>query len=126
MGRRLIALLVLVAASAALVAAPAAATPPPLPPQPPSAYVPTSNYSNGCSDWYLRSSYPMSTADPKWVFTCSNDWAVDDSYYGTSSDSYYWNAALQQAILFEQTVWDSSGWFWDCTLYPFFVGACQE
>jgi len=124
MTRRLIALLVLATASAALVAARAAATTPPPPPQPPSAYVQTSNYSNGCSDWYLRSNYPMSAADPKWVTTCVNVWADDGWYYGESDSSYYWNATLQQAILFDELGWDNTGWWSDCTLYPVFIGAC--
>jgi len=123
MMRRLIALLVLVAASTALVAAPASATPPP-PTQPPSAYVQTATYG-GCSDWYLQTTYPMSAADPQWVFTCWNDWAVDDSYYGTSQDWYYWKADWQTVILYEQAVWDSAGWYWDCTLYPYGYGACN-
>src|SRR5262245_14397233 len=121
MTRRLIAVLAVVGASTALLAAPAAATPPPpQPPQLPSAYVQTANYNNGCSDWYLRSSFPMSTANPKWVFTCSN--TFDDGYYVYyAQDYYYWNAVLQKVILFEQVVWDDYGWYSDCI----FGSACQ-
>jgi hypothetical protein len=80
MMRRLIVLLVLTAASAALLAAPAAATTTPARPlQPPSAYVETAWYE-GCSDWYLQSTYPMSGADPQWVFTCWNDYYADASF----------------------------------------------
>src|SRR5262249_191092 len=120
--RRMIALLLVVAASAALLAAPAAATTPPRPAQPPSAYVQTATY-DGCTDWSLQSTYPMSVANPKWVFRCWNDYG-DSSYFYETSDSYYWNADLQKAIQFNQTVWDSDGWYWSCTLYPSFVGAC--
>lgn len=123
MTRRLILLLVVVAA-AVLSAAAAATTTPPPPPRPPSAYVQTSAYSLGCSDWSLRSNYPMSVANPKWVFTCANVWADDGSYYGEADDSYYWNATLQKAVLFDEQVWDNTGWYLDCTLYPVFVGAC--
>ena len=124
MTRRLIVLLVLAAAAAALAAPASATTTPPQPPQPPTAYVQVSTYSNGCSGWSLRSNYPMSTTDPKWVFTCVNVWADDGFYYGETDDSYYWNANLGQAILFDQQVWDNTGWWNDCTLYPVFIGAC--
>jgi hypothetical protein len=71
--RRLIVLLGFVAASAAIRAAPTAATATPLPPPaPPSAYVQTANYNNGCGDWSLRSTYPMSPPATRWVFYCSN------------------------------------------------------
>jgi hypothetical protein len=125
MTRRLIALLVLAAAAAVVVAAPAEASPPP-PPGPPSAYVQTATYNNGCTDWYLQSTYPMSATDPQWVFTCSSTDGWPDSYYWTSQDSYYWNADRQTVIQFQWTVWDSTGWYWDCTLYPYGIGACNE
>jgi hypothetical protein len=126
MTRRLIALLVLVAAVAAVFADGAVATTPPRPPQPPSVYVQTAAYNNGCSDWYLQSNYPMSTANPKWVFSCSNTYWYDPSdpeaWYQTY-DSYFWNADSQKAILWDYGVWDNwMGWYWDCPFY--FVGAC--
>jgi hypothetical protein len=122
MTRRLIVLLLVVAASAAAFAAPAAATTtPPRPPQPPSAYVQTATY-DGCTDWSLQSTWPMSVANPKWVFRCWNDYG-DSSYSYETSDSYYWNADLQKAILFNQAVWDSTGWYWSCTFYSG-GGAC--
>jgi hypothetical protein len=122
MTRRLIALVVLAAASAAVLAAPAAATTPPPPTAPPSAYVQTATYNNGCTDWYLQSTYPMSATDPQWVFYCSNY----DGYF-TSQDGYYWNPDLQTVILFEQAVWDDGfDWYWSCTLYPYGIGACNE
>jgi len=125
MTRRLIVFLVLVAASAAVLAAPAAAATPPRPPQPPSAYVQTATY-DGCTDWSLQSTWPMSVANPKWVFTCWNIYYYDPSdpeaWYETY-DSYFWNADLQKAILWDYGVWDNwLGWYWDCPFY--FVGAC--
>jgi hypothetical protein len=125
MTRRLIVLLVLVAASAAVFAAPAVATTPPRPPQPPSAYVQTATY-DGCTDWSLQSTWPMSAANPKWVSTCWNTYWYDpsdpDAWYQTL-DSYFWNADLQKAILWDYGVWDNwMGWYWDCPFY--FVGAC--
>jgi len=120
MARRLIVLL-LVAASAAAFAAPAAATTtPPRPPQPPSAYVQPATY-DGCTDWSLQSFYPGSVANPKWVFTCWSN-GGDSSYSWQARDSYYWNADLQNAILFQQAIWDSDGWFWSCYVGG---GACS-
>jgi hypothetical protein len=102
---RLIAPLAAAAAVAATTAVPAAATTtPPPPPAPPSAYVQTANYNNGCSDWSLRSNYPMSSTAPRWVFHCTNY----DGYY-TSQDSYYWNAEQQKVIPFDKASWDP--WF---------------
>jgi hypothetical protein len=117
MTRRLIVVLVMVAASAAVLAAPAEATPP-RPPQPPGAYVQTAAYNNGCTDWFLQSTYPMSPAAPQWVFTCQS---FDGYLY--AEDRYYWNADRQTVILYEQTVWDDGfDWYTDCTLYRY--GAC--
>jgi hypothetical protein len=120
--RRLIVLLVLVAASAAVLAVPAAATtttPPPRPPQPPSAYVQTANYTDGCSDWYLRSISQVGS-NLKWVSDCSSTYG-DEWYWWVSIDSYYWDAGLQQATLFEGQVYDSDGWYWVC----YYGAACQ-
>jgi hypothetical protein len=119
--RRLVLHLVVAAASAAVLAAPAAATTttPPRPPQPPSAYVQTANYNLGCSDWFLGSTYP-SVPDPRWQFDCSST-DGDEWYSWGSTDWYYWNPGLQQAILYLQTGWDSYDWFWFC----YIPGACQ-
>jgi hypothetical protein len=119
MTRRLIVLLVLVAASAAVLVTPAAATTPPPPPGPPSAYVQTANYNSGCSDWYLRSISQV-VSNLNWVSDCSNTYG-DEWYSWVQIDSYYWNAGQQRAILFEQQVWDSDGWFSVC----YVGGACQ-
>jgi hypothetical protein len=103
MARRLIPLLALVlTATALLVASAAAATTPPPPPGPPSAYVQTANYTDGCTDWSLQSTPPMSAANPKWVFTCTNTYWYDpndpDAWW-ESWNRYYWDANTQTAIL---------------------------
>jgi cytolysin (calcineurin-like family phosphatase) len=114
MTRRVIALLALALTATALLVAPAAATTtsPPRPPQPPSAYVQTANYTDGCSDWFLDST--------SWQFNCSNTYG-DEWYSWGTTDWFYWNAAQQNAILYAKSGWDSNDWFWWCPI----VGACQ-
>jgi hypothetical protein len=75
--------------------------------------VQTANYTDGCSDWSLDSTYP------RWQFDCSNTYG-DEWYSWGSTDFYYWNAVQQRAILFRQTAWDSFGWWSDC----YIPGAC--
>jgi hypothetical protein len=116
MSRTTITLLVLIAGLAVAFAPTAAATPNP-PSQAPYA---------GCTDWYLQSTYPMSTDDPKWVFSCSEGEVDWDSMTGWQvTNYYYWNDELSQITWYETSIVDlDDWWFYDCTLYPS-GGACD-
>jgi|SRR5215471_12314478 len=119
-------------AAAAAPTAPAAATSPtptspPRPPQPPSAYVRTTDWTDGCTDWSLQS---FGAAGPKWVFTCTNTNFYDfydpvnypNAWY-QGWDRYFWNADTQKAILWDYGGYDAwMDWYNDCPFY--FAGAC--
>jgi hypothetical protein len=120
-----------VVATVFLAAPPAAAatgSPPPPPPAPPSAYVRTTDFTDGCTDWSLQSDWPGS---PTWVFTCTNTDFYDfydpvnyPNAWFQGWDRYFWNADTQKAILWDYGGYDAwMDWYSDCPFY--FSGACQ-
>jgi hypothetical protein len=123
----IVAAVVALLATTALSASAATTTTPAPPPAPPSAYVQTSDYTDGCTDWSLQSTWPFSVANPKWVFTCTNTFWYDPSdpdAWLRSWDSYYWNADKQTAIQWQYQIWDNYLFWWDsCTFY--YPTACQ-
>jgi hypothetical protein len=118
MRRVLITVFIAIAASAALWLPAASATPAP----------PSQLPYEGCSDWYVQTSYPMSEDDPQWVFRCSAgniSWEEGTGWWGASD--YYWNADSSQVVHFADYFVDlDEGFFWSCVLYPSGSGACGD
>jgi len=118
--------LIVVVASMALLAPTAVATPA-APPQPPQAStLPT--YYEGCTDWNLQSSYPMSADHPEWVFSCwwGDNYSEENWTGWRAHDLYYWNADSSQVMWYGANVIDlENWWFWDCILYPDGIGMCD-
>lgn len=114
--RIIVTALTVLAASTAIVVPAAAATQdaPPVAPY------------EGCSDWYLQSTRPMSAEDTQWVFRCSweDNFSSEDWTGSFGHSDYYWNADRSTVIWFSGFVYDW-GWIWSCNLYPSGVGMCN-
>jgi hypothetical protein len=115
MRQAMITALVVIAATTALFASTASAAPAP----------PTQPSYEGCSDWYLQSSYPMSLEDTQWVFRCvwEDSMSEDGTGWWWASD-YYWNAESSQVMWFASYMAEA-GWYWSCVLYPYGIGMCD-